>query len=269
MEIKRSIPHPCLRDIVRSFEERRGDLGKAVLTWPVAARPHQILDIHLAQPFQVSTAGGLRRNVPDIGLVGPQTSCRFRVYISGEIDVFNVLFQPAGLHRLIGIDMGALVDQDPPAADVLGQHAAKLGDAVRGASDFPARVRAAERALASILNGRSPSSDISEASRLLVQSGGQMRIDDVVRRSALSARQFQRRFAQEVGLTPKRYAQLIRFDRALVMRHNTPTRPWTEILHELGYFDQAHFVREFRALAGVTPTGLSSDWENIFFPANG
>jgi hypothetical protein len=43
MDIKRALPRPELRSVVRSFEERRADLGSAVLTWPVAARPHQIL----------------------------------------------------------------------------------------------------------------------------------------------------------------------------------------------------------------------------------
>src|SRR5262249_18390116 len=154
-----------------------------------------------------------------------------------------------GLHRLVGIDMRLLVDQDPPASEVLGQSATKLSDAVRSAPDFPSRVRAVEQALAAMLSGREPGGAISHASRLLVKTGGRMRIDDLVRRSGLSARQFQRRFAAEVGLAPKSYAQLIRFDRAMVMHHDAPTRPWTEILHELGYFDQAHFVREFRALA--------------------
>jgi AraC-like DNA-binding protein len=53
------------------------------------------------------------------------------------------------------------------------------------------------------------------------------------------------------------------------MHHDAPARPWTDILHELGYFDQAHFIREFRTLAGIAPTGFSGDWENIFFPGNG
>ena len=48
MDIKRALPRPELRGVVRSFEERRAELGSAVLTWPVAAQPHQILNIHLA-----------------------------------------------------------------------------------------------------------------------------------------------------------------------------------------------------------------------------
>jgi hypothetical protein len=59
MDIRRALPHPELRSVVRSFEERRAELGSAVLTWPVAARPHQILNIHLAEPYRVADANNL------------------------------------------------------------------------------------------------------------------------------------------------------------------------------------------------------------------
>jgi hypothetical protein len=74
MDIKRAWPHPELRSVVRSFEERRADLGSAVLSWPVAARPHQILNIHLAEPYRVRINGGPANTTPDTGVVGPQTT---------------------------------------------------------------------------------------------------------------------------------------------------------------------------------------------------
>src|ERR1700722_6016311 len=94
MDIKRALPHPELRSVVRSFEERRADLGSAVLSWPVAARPHQILNIHLAEPYRVRINGGPANTTPDMGVIGPQTYHRAHVHLSGRIHVFNILFQP-------------------------------------------------------------------------------------------------------------------------------------------------------------------------------
>ena len=113
MDIKRALPRPELRSVVRSFEERRADLGSAVLTWPVAARPHQILDIHLAEPYQVRIDGGPAKTSPETAVVGPQTYRRAHVHLSCQIHVFNILFQPTGLNRLVGINMTSLVNQDP------------------------------------------------------------------------------------------------------------------------------------------------------------
>ena len=53
MDVQRRSPHPKLCNIVRSFEERRLTLGSEELTWPVTARPHQIIDIYLGDPFRV------------------------------------------------------------------------------------------------------------------------------------------------------------------------------------------------------------------------
>jgi len=183
-----------------------------------------------------------------------------------EIHLFNILFQPAGLSRLTGIDMTLLVNQGITARDVLGKHATRLSDAVRLAPDFSSRVAAAERWVGSMLDGSAPRDAIDFASRLLWATRGNARIDALAERSGLSARQFQRRFSKQVGLSPKLYARTIRFDAALSAHRLAPERPWTEIVHEAGYFDQAHFVRECRALTGAAPSHFIDDWESSYFP---
>lgn len=268
MEIKSALPRPELRSVLRSFGERRVELGSLVLAWPVPARPHQILNIHLAEPYRVRIDGGPANSTPEMSVVGPQTYRRAHVHLSGSVHVFNILFQPTGLYRLVGINMTSLVNQDPAASDVLGQSAITLGDAVRAAPDFRERVAAVERWAGMLLDKREPDGTIGQASRLLVAARGYGRIDDLVGKSGLSASQFQRRFATQVGMTPKLFARTIRFDRALVARRNDPGKPWTDIIHELGYFDQSHFIRECYAFTGLPPGGLVGDWDNIFFPAN-
>lgn len=267
MDIKRALPRPQLRGVVRSFEERRAELGSAVLTWPVAARPHQILNVHLAEPYRVRIDGGPANTTPEMSVVGPQTYRRAQVYLSGSVHVFNILFQPTALNRLVGINMRSLVNRDPAASDVLGKSAITLGDALRAAPDFPERVAAVERWVGMMLDKCEPDGAIGQASRLLIAARGRAGIEGLVARSGLSASRFQRRFATQVGMTPKLFARTIRFDSALMARRNAPGRPWTDIVHELGYFDQAHFIRECHAFTGLPPGGLIGDWDNIFFPA--
>jgi AraC-like DNA-binding protein len=185
------------------------------------------------------------------------------------VHVFNILLQPAGLNRLIGIDMTCLIHEGISARDVLGKSASALSDVVRSAPNFASRVAAAERWFGQMLEGSAPESGIDHASRLLLRTRGSARIDSLVERSGLSARQFLRRFTAQVGLSPKLYARTVRFDAALRARRDAPTKSWTEIAHEGGYFDQAHFVRECQALAGLAPSQFIDDWENAFFPAHG
>ena len=267
MDVSRALPHPQLRSILRSFGEICVDLGSAERTWPVAARPHQMLQFHLAEPYRVSCDDGPASVSPRSYVSGPTTYQRVQIYESGRIHVFNVLFHPTGLNRLAGVDMTALVNEAPAASDVLGKSALALEDSVRLAPDFLSRVAAVERWVAMVMEKREPDETMERASRLLMAVQGRARIGNLVRRSGLSASQFQRRFAIKVGMAPKLFARTIRFDAAMAAHHAAPGRLWTDIVHELGYFDQAHFIGECRAFAGVVPSGLVGDWENTRFPA--
>ena len=251
---------------MQSFRERRGSLGSAVLTFPLSARPHQIIDVYLAEPFRLRIDNGVLQTAPETVVVGPQGSRRIQLYMPSEIHLFNILFQPAGLSRLVGIDMTLLVNEGIAARDVLGKHATRLSDAIRLAPDFSSRVAAAERWIGGMLDGSPQRDGIDVASRLLWATRGSSRIDALAERSGLSARHFQRRFTTQVGLSPKLYARTIRFDAALSAHRLKPAKPWTEIVHEAGYFDQAHFVRECHALVGMAPSQLIGDWDNIFSP---
>ncbi|HKO69525.1 MAG TPA: helix-turn-helix domain-containing protein [Bradyrhizobium sp.] len=265
MDVRRAMPHQALRSIVRSFEERRAVLGAQVLAFPLTARPHQIIDIYLEDCLRVRADGGQLETAPEAVVVGPQGSRRIHIYASGQVHIFNILLQPAALHRLVGIDMTSLTNEGVAARDVLGRYAPLLNDAVRSAQDFASRIAAAENWFGMMLERSAPDDRIGEASRTLLTARGNLRIDTLVKQSGLSPRQFQRRFTTQVGLSPKLYARTTRFDHALTAHRNQPATPWTNIIHDAGYYDQAHFVRECHALVGVPPSQFIGDWDNIFF----
>jgi AraC-like DNA-binding protein len=76
-------------------------------------------------------------------------------------------------------------------------------------------------------------------------------VTDVI---GLSAKRFIERFKNEVGLTPKRYCRILRFQQAVRRAHRCPHVDWSQVAVDCGYFDQAHFIHDFRAFAGLTPT---------------
>jgi hypothetical protein len=183
MDVRRRTPHPALHSVVRSFEERRGSLGPEGLAWPLAARPHQIIDIYLGDPFRLRIDGGPLQTAPETVVVGPQQARRIQLCLSGEVHVFNILLQPAALNRLVGIDMASLVNEGVAASDVIGKRASLLNDTVRSAADFVSRVAAAERWFGMMLDDSSAQDGIDHASRLLLATRGRVRIDALVKQS--------------------------------------------------------------------------------------
>jgi AraC-like DNA-binding protein len=80
-------------------------------------------------------------------------------------------------------------------------------------------------------------------------------VTDVI---GLSAKRFIERFKNEVGLTPKRYCRILRFQQAVRRAHRCPHVDWSQVAVDCGYFDQAHFIHDFRSFAGLTPTGYQA-----------
>jgi AraC-like DNA-binding protein len=74
----------------------------------------------------------------------------------------------------------------------------------------------------------------------------------------LSPKRFIERFKIEVGVTPKRFCRVRRFQRALTMSNGGRHVDWTQVAMDCGYFDQAHFIHDFRSFAGLTPTAYQA-----------
>jgi AraC-like DNA-binding protein len=79
-------------------------------------------------------------------------------------------------------------------------------------------------------------------------------VGDVIAELGLSAKSFIKRFSERVGITPKRFARVQRFQHVLTDLEGKSEVSWTEVAHRVGYYDQAHFTHDFRAFAGITPS---------------
>jgi AraC-like DNA-binding protein len=95
---------------------------------------------------------------------------------------------------------------------------------------------------------------IQTAARLLHDTGGEYRVADLADDCRASARQIERGFQRVVGTTPKVFARVLRFDKAQRRLMFDPDADLTELAHECGYSDQAHFIKEFKVFTGKTPT---------------
>jgi AraC-like DNA-binding protein len=260
VHVRHHLADPAVRTVVRSFGERRAELGRDVVTAPLPARPDQFIEIYLRDRYGVSHDDGPVAMAPEVVVVGPQSYRSTRLFMGGDIDVFTIRFQPGGFHALFGAPMVALVDQGVSASDVIGPPAGGLRDAVMLAGDFETRVAAARRWILQSMEASRPVDEVCRLAAVLWRSGGRLRIDALARRAGLSDRQFTRRFEQQVGLTPKLFARTVRFNAVLSARAGPRRASWTELIHRGGYADQAHFIRDCHALAGSAPNDFFPEW---------
>ena len=82
------------------------------------------------------------------------------------------------------------------------------------------------------------------------------RVEDLAHVLGVSTRRLRRAFDDLIGLSPKTYTQVLRFQRAIRLATQSPDPNWSQIATGAGYFDQAHLIGAFRRFAGGTPTTL-------------
>jgi AraC-like DNA-binding protein len=95
---------------------------------------------------------------------------------------------------------------------------------------------------------------IQAAARLLHHTKGEYRVAELADYCQMSVRQLERGFRRVIGASPKAFARTLRFERAQRRLMFDPDVELTQLAHECGYFDQAHFIKEFKAFTGKTPT---------------
>src|SRR5206468_2173450 len=112
------------------------------------------------------------------------------------------------------------------------------------------RLDAVEDALRSILGEAKADPRVDAAVDAIIRSGGRVSIESVAEMSGVSRQHLARAFAHHVGVTPKTFARVMRFRRAMELGKR---QLWAEVAAELGYFDQSHLIADFREFAGETP----------------
>ena len=161
---------------------------------------------------------------------------------------------PLGAHRLLGVPMSELANQTVELEQVLPQ-TRELGERLREARRWSERFDLVDSFLTRRLADSRPTHPGIEWSwHHLYNTRGRAPIGGIAEALGWSHRRLIARFREQIGLTPKLLARVIRFDRAVTAIRASRVRGLAEIAFECGYSDQAHLNREFRELAGTSPT---------------
>jgi AraC-like DNA-binding protein len=174
------------------------------------------------------------------------------------------MFQPTGLRQLFSIPMHDLTDRNFEAQPVLGAFASRLEQRLSDCNTFGERVRVADEFLSRRSLDVRSCDGISAAASQVLLGGGDVRIAALAANAGLSVRQFERSFIQQVGVRPKLYARIARFEAALDSKARSSTKSWTDVAHEFGYYDQMHMVHDFKDFTDETPTDTLSQVEGVF-----
>ena len=166
----------------------------------------------------------------------------------------GAVFKPGGAFPFFKLPAGELQDTDVSLDTLWGVDARLLREQLLEARTPDAKFAAFERAL---LNKMATSLEPHPAVRFAVCNFRRLpnrAISAVTDQIGMSERRFIQLFAQQVGLTPKLYCRVQRFQKVLRHIARSAAIDWAEIALTCGYFDQAHFIHDFRAFSGINPS---------------
>ncbi len=216
--------------------------------------------------WEVTSNGEAHRVLPDGAMdvlfalgdagarvIGPMT----RAIVTGEGApgcVVGVRFRPGAAIDLLGVAARELRDETAPVADVWGAEGRTLDARLADARDaFEVRSAIEAAISARVARTRAPDPRVAHAVTLLNANGGELPIPAVAAKVGVGERQLERLFDERVGYGPKAFARVVRLQRATATIARGSIASWARLAVDCGYSDQAHLVREFRALTGVTP----------------
>lgn len=187
-------------------------------------------------------------------LYGPSRE-HFKRTLAGTGRVVGTRFRPGGVRPLLDGPVAAIAGRRLQATALGGLDAEDLARAVESQADFDAAVNTLEAVLAAVVPRQAdPAIAVAdEAVRLLAEDRSLTRVSDLADRLAMAPRSLHRLFSEYVGLGPARVIRRYRLQE--VAAHALAGEPvdWARLAAELGYYDQAHLIREFTATTGSPP----------------
>jgi len=191
-------------------------------------------------------------------LVAGQLESALWLRATGRVGILGVRLSPLGGLVLTGVPQHRLTGATEDARAVAPALAAWLEEVRERATSLTDAAAMVGRGLARVARGRQIDARLAHAVHLADNPERLTSIEAIASDVGLTRRHLERLFREQVGLTPRTYARVRRFQRALASLERLgragSVRPGTETALDSGYADQAHFVREFRALAGSTPS---------------
>lgn len=202
----------------------------------------------LSHPSVHVVVGGGRAEVVGVVLG------RFERALDERGRVFGVKLRPGAFFAFVHRPVATFTNRKLPIASVLGDAGARYADAVAAEPDDQRCIAHAEAFLRSL---QPIADDGMVRARELVEHAAAdrsvLRVDQLVERSGLAKRAVQRLFHRYIGASPKWVIQRYRLHEALARVDAGEPIDWTALALELGYYDQAHFINDFRALVGCSP----------------
>jgi AraC-like DNA-binding protein len=221
---------------------------------PYPPRPEHCLSFYVRgiENVEYQKSGEKQGNLSTV-LFGQQTEVTNR-FNSNNFLLIQVVFKPGGLYRLTNIPSNYLTNQYIDAQTVFSKEIKSVNEKIDECKSFLHMIEVVETFLINEIKRNSNEiHPLDIATTNLFNKSFIPTVDILAKSSFQSTRNFERHFKQRMGISPKYFLKVMRFENAFRMKNKHPELDWLTIAINCGYYDYQHLVRDYKDLTGLTP----------------
>ena len=256
MILRDVLPSPALRPYVRKHQIIRFVFGamEALPFKSYSPRPEHCLIFLLRDQQKISylDSSALQTH-PKCTLNGQHTIVTNR-YIARDFWALQIVLQPGALFRLTGIPSYELTNTFIDAEAVWGREIRQAYEQMCNTEEVEKAIIVAEAFLEKIVQqSKRESHGIDQVSQLILCQNQSISIDKLAEQACLSPRQFHRKFTERMGISPKVFDRIVRFEKAFRLKNAHPNLDWLTIAVNCGYYDYQHLVKDYKDFTKLSP----------------
>ena len=243
-------PASALRPYVDCFWFLEGSNGVEAGAAPILPDGRMELIVNYGDPFQ-----RLRGNASEIqprSFLTGQITGPIVLQPARDAGILGIRFRPGGAFPFFNFPQSEILNQTASLELLWGRLAHEIEERICAATQHTDKIGVMERILVSKLKPRT-NMMLDAAIAGILATDGLIHVEDIARGLGTTRRNLERQFKDHVGIGPKMLARIFRFQRIFkTLERNTSDR-WISVALECGYYDQAHFIREFHEFSGKSP----------------
>ncbi|MBK6544612.1 MAG: AraC family transcriptional regulator [Saprospiraceae bacterium] len=183
-----------------------------------------------------------------------QISNTLEIEPTGKTGIYAVRFHPEGFSPFATIPLNEMENRAVPLQEIFGNEGLQIEKAILNATVTEERINIAETFLLNKLSSPEAIDRVVKSSvEILLQLNGQLPIDKLSEHLKVNRRQLERKFTSIIGLSPKQLSKIIKLQATLKMLAKKQFTSLTSVAYEGGYYDQAHFIKDFKEFTGMSP----------------
>lgn len=249
-------PNSIISEYVRTYRivQFQFDSNYTPVCKPYPPRPEHCLTFYPRdrESVEFSESGKKTGNL-DTVLFGQLTETTNR-FVGKDFLLFQIVFNPGGLYRLIGVPSFEITNEYLDAKNFFIDEIKFVNEKLNACKNYSQMIMVIENFLLMQIKRKSfPIHRLDAISSLLIGNSSQKNVDWLAKESCLSLRQFERKFSERMGVSPKYFSKVARFENAFRMKNQFPQKDWLSIAIHCGYHDYQHLARDYKSMTLCSP----------------